>query len=65
MPTVNEFLIERMENAGIKHVFGVTGEYISPFFRKLNNSPNISLVTTADEAGAAFAADAYARTSGI
>lgn len=65
MASVAEFLIERLENAGIKQVFGVPGDYILNFFGKLIESKKIELVNNADEAGAGFAADAYARLLGL
>ncbi len=65
MPSVADFLIERLENAGIKHVFGIPGDYILNFFGRLVESKKIDIVNTADEAGAGFAADAYARVSGV
>lgn len=63
MPNVSQFLIERLENAGVKHVFGVPGEYVSNIFTKIESS-NITLIPTVDECGAGFAADAYARIQG-
>ncbi len=65
MATVAEFLIERLENSGVKHVFGIPGDYILNFFGKLEESKKIGLVNCADEAGAGFAADGYARLNGI
>src|SRR4051812_24690265 len=64
MPTVADFLIDRLKTAGVKHVFGVTGEFVAPLFERIAAS-DMGLVTTADEAAAGFAADAYARVSGI
>ena len=65
MATVAEFLIQRLENAGIKHVFGVPGDYVLDFYAKLWNSEKIKVVNTTDESHAGFAADAYARINGI
>jgi indolepyruvate decarboxylase len=65
MATVSEFLIERLENAGIKHVFGVPGDYVLDFYTKLWNSLKIKVINTTDETHAGFAADAYARINGI
>ena len=41
MTTVAEFLIERLENAGVKHVFGVAGDYILDFINRLSNNQKI------------------------
>jgi indolepyruvate decarboxylase len=64
MPTVSDFLIERIQDAGIKHLFGVTGEFIADFLGRASKSSKISVVTTVSEDGAAIAADAYARVNG-
>lgn len=65
MASTAEFLIERLENAGIRHITTVPGDYILGFLEKLGQSKKIELVNCADEAGAGFAADAYARMAGI
>ena len=65
MATVSEFLIERLENAGVKHIFGVPGDYVLDFYTKLWNSQKIKVINTTDETHAGFAADAYARINGI
>lgn len=65
MSTVAEFLIKRMQNAHIRHVFGVPGDYVLKFYSRLERDKGISLINTADETGAGFAADAYARVHGI
>ena len=65
MPSVAEFLIERLENAGIQHVFGVSGDYILNFIQKVSQTKKIKFVNTTDENHAGFAADAYARVNGI
>lgn len=64
MPTVAEFLIERLANNGIKHVFNVPGDYSLSFCKRLENS-KIELVGTTSEENAGFAADAYARINGM
>lgn len=65
MPSVADFLIERLENTGLKHVFGIPGDYILHFFGNLVQSKKITLINNADEAGAGFAADGYARANGV
>jgi indolepyruvate decarboxylase len=64
MPSVADFLIERLKNAGVKHIFGIPGDYSLKFVEKICNS-EIDYVGCADESGAGFAADAYARVNGI
>lgn len=62
---VSQFLIERLENAGIKHVFGVPGDYVLDFYKELWDNKNIEVVNNTDENHSGFAADAYARVNGI
>lgn len=65
MPSVAEFLIERLENVGVKHIFGVPGDYILHFINDLSRSEKIKFINTTDENHAGFAADAYARIHGV
>ena len=65
MPSTSEFLIERLKNAGVGHVFGVPGDYVLQLFKKMEDDEKIELITTTDEAHAGFAADAYARAHGV
>lgn len=65
MATVADFLIERLENAGVKHVFGIPGDYVLDFYAKLWENDKIEVVNTTDENHAGFAADAYARVNGV
>ena len=32
MPSVSDFLIERLENAKVDHVFGLPGDYVLNFY---------------------------------
>lgn len=65
MATVADFLIERLENIGVKHVFGIPGDYVLDFYAALWDSPKIKVVNVTDEDHAGFAADAYARVNGV
>ncbi len=62
--TVSGYLIRRLIDYGVGHVFGVPGDYILDFYRQLEESP-LELINTCDEQGAGFAADAYARLRGL
>ena len=59
------FLIERLENAGLKHVFGIPGDYVLDFYKSLWDNENIEVINNTDENHSGFAADAYARVHGI
>ena len=62
---LSSFLIERLANAGVKHIFGVPGDYVLDFYSELAKGKQIEVITNTDEAHAGFAADAYARVNGI
>ena len=61
---VARFLIERAVNAGVKHAFGVPGDYVLDFYKELWDS-EVEVINSTDENHAGFAADAYARANGI
>ncbi|MCH7959861.1 MAG: alpha-keto acid decarboxylase family protein [Candidatus Hydrogenedentes bacterium] len=64
MTTVGGYLIQRLEELNVKHVFGVPGDYVLGFYDMLVES-KMDLIGTCTEAGAGFAADAYARVNGL
>src|SRR5580658_942234 len=61
---IGEYLIERLRKLGVRHVFGVPGDYVLGFYDLLQKS-RLQIVNTCDEQGAGFAADAYARVRGL
>jgi len=65
MPSVAEFLVDRLENIGVGHVFGISRDDENPFVESISSSKKMKFATTTDEAGAGFAADTYARTNGF
>lgn len=65
LPTrVIDLLIHELEQAGVKHVFGIPGDYALGLFDALTQS-RLQVINTCDEQGAGFAADAYARIRGL
>ncbi|MDD5217680.1 MAG: thiamine pyrophosphate-binding protein [Candidatus Omnitrophica bacterium] len=62
--TIGTYLIKRLEQAGLKHIFGVPGDYVLEFFRYLEES-RLKVVCNCNELNAGYAADAYARMNGI
>ncbi len=62
--SIGDYLIKRIMASGVRHVFGVPGDYVLRFFKALEDSP-LQVVNTTDEQGAGFAADAYARLNGL
>ena len=63
-PSVGEYLIQRLHAGGVRHVFGIPGDYVLGFYEQLQRSP-LQIINTCDEQGAGFAADAYARVRGL
>jgi len=59
-----EYLIKQLQATGLKHVFGIQGDYVLNFYSQLYESP-LKLINTCDEQAAGFAADAYARVAGF
>src|SRR5678815_1009909 len=62
--SIGHYLIERLHHHGVRHIFGIPGDYVLTFYKHLSRSP-IQVINTADEQGAGFAADAYARIRGL
>lgn len=64
MPTVADFVVDRLEGLGLRHCFGLPGDYCLDLYDKLWNS-SIKVVNNTDENHSGFAADAYARINGV
>src|SRR5205085_6407733 len=62
--TIGGYLIQRLYDHGVGHVFGFPGDYVLGFYDQLQHS-QLATITTCDEQGAGFAADAYARLRGL
>ena len=62
---VAEYLIARLKQAGLRHLFAVPGDYASPFLVTLDSAKGIERVPTINELGCGYAADGYARFRGI
>src|SRR5687768_18457906 len=62
--SIGEYLIKRLEGLGVRHVFGIPGDYVLGFYDQLLTS-KLKIINTCDEQGAGFAADAYARVRGL
>lgn len=62
--TVSSYLIHQLYTKGVRHIFGVPGDYVLGFYYELDHS-KLQVINTCDEQGAGFAADAYARVSGL
>ena len=62
--TIGEYLIDRLYAHGVRHIFGIPGDYVLGFYELLRRS-KLKIINTCDEQGAGFAADAYARVRGL
>ena len=62
--TVAEYLLTRLKEIGVDHLFGVPGDFVLGFFNEVLKS-DIKYVGTCNELNAAYAADGYARIRGI
>ena len=63
--TIGDFLLRRLEEAGIKHLFGVPGDYNLTLLQQLQDAGRIKWVGTCNELNASYAADGYARLNGL
>ena len=61
---MGRFLFDYLYRRGVRHSFGVPGDFALPTFAWLDKSP-IQSITMTHEPGAGFAADAYSRLNGI
>src|ERR1051325_10804093 len=62
--TIGQYLINQLYGHGVRHVFGIPGDYVLGFYDQLSKS-KLRIINTCDEQGAGFAADAYARVKGL
>lgn len=62
--TLGSYLVHRLEEAGIGHVFGVPGDYVLDFLDQVTHS-SLRWVGTCNELNAGYAADGYARLHGL
>ena len=62
--SIGEYLLRRLQDYGIRDVFGIPGDYILSFYTMLEQSPLRAVGCTREDC-AGFAADAYARVNGM
>ncbi len=63
-PSVVTYVLDRLADLGIGHVFGVPGDYSFPLNDAVEVHPRLQWVPSANELNAAYAADGYARRRG-
>ncbi len=62
--TISNYLIDRLLEIGVNHLFGVPGDYNLDFLDNVLQSP-IQWVGNCNELNAGYAADGYARLNGV
>jgi indolepyruvate decarboxylase len=63
--TIGDFLLRRLEEAGVRHIFGVPGDFNLELLQQLQDAGTLKWVGTCNELNAAYAADGYARLNGF
>ncbi|QPG75610.1 hypothetical protein FOA43_002967 [Brettanomyces nanus] len=61
--TISEYIFERLYQMGVKSVFGVPGDFNLSLLEHIYDVKSIKWIGTCNELNAAYAADAYAKTS--
>lgn len=62
--TIGSAIIDRLHQLGVRHIFGIPGDYVLSLYKLIEASPIQQIGTTREDC-AGFAADAYARINGI
>ena len=60
--TVSDYLLQRLSEIGIDHLFGVPGDFNLAFLDRVIAHPRLAWVGCTNELNAAYAADGYARS---
>jgi indolepyruvate decarboxylase len=62
---IGDFLLRRLKEAGVRHLFGVPGDYNLELLQQLQDSGALEWIATCSELNASYAADGYARLNGL
>jgi indolepyruvate decarboxylase len=62
---IGDFLLRRLQEAGIKHIFGVPGDYNLGFMQQLEDRGEPAWIGNCNELNASYATDGYARINGL
>lgn len=65
MATISSFLMDKLSNYNVKHIFNVPGDYSLNLCKNFENNKKFKLVGCTTEENAGFAADGYARVNGL
>lgn len=62
---IGDFLLRRLSEAGVRHLFGVPGDYNLGLLQQLQDAGALKWIGTCNELNASYAADGYARLNGL
>ncbi|MBV9332643.1 MAG: alpha-keto acid decarboxylase family protein, partial [Candidatus Eremiobacteraeota bacterium] len=62
---IGDLLLRRLEEAGVRHIFGVPGDYNLALMQQLEDRGKPAWIGNCNELNGSYAADAYARLNGI
>ena len=62
--TIGSYLIQRLQDYGVRDVFGIPGDFVLTFYDQLQKSP-LRVIGSTREDNAGYAADGYARVNGL
>jgi indolepyruvate decarboxylase len=63
--SIGNFLLRRLQEAGIRHIFGVPGDYNLELMQQLEDRGEPAWIGNCNELNASYATDAYARINGL
>ena len=63
--TIGGFLLRRLREVGLGHVFGVAGDFNLELLELMEDVPDLAWVGCCNELNASYAADGHARTHGL
>jgi indolepyruvate decarboxylase len=63
--SIGDFVLRRLHEAGIQHLFGVPGDYNLEFMQQIAERGDPAWIGTCNELNGAYATDGYARLHGL
>src|SRR6201982_3768664 len=63
--SIGNFLLRRLQEAGIRHLFGVPGDYNLELMQQLEDRGEPAWIGNCNELNASYATDAYGRINGL
>ena len=63
--SIGDFPLRRLKEAGVRHLFGVPGDYNLELLQQLQDTGTLQWIGTTGELNASYAADGYARVNGL